>query len=152
MKYDKRRVYTALNADELEVGSKVIVADDVLTLEVNVKGDMNICTLTRVGSPGECSRFQVKRPDTKDTTWWFLAYLVEPPKKQMATYRELAGWLAHNNGQCMDTRPNCLTSDIVFTGFAYQLRDDNEHVPSYMKVRRWGDDEWHEVTKEYLED
>ena len=30
MEFDKSRVYTALNADELKVGSQVIVGDSVL--------------------------------------------------------------------------------------------------------------------------
>ena len=37
MKFDKSRVYTALNADELKVGSKVIVADSVRALKNAVK-------------------------------------------------------------------------------------------------------------------
>lgn len=37
MEFDKSRVYTALDADNLKVGSKVIVADDLGTLEKLVK-------------------------------------------------------------------------------------------------------------------
>lgn len=33
MDFDKSKVYTALNADELKLGSKVIVADDLKTLK-----------------------------------------------------------------------------------------------------------------------
>lgn len=36
MKFDKSRVYTALNADELKVGSKIIVADDLLKLKESI--------------------------------------------------------------------------------------------------------------------
>jgi len=33
MEFDKSKVYTTLNADELKIGSKVIVADDLGTLK-----------------------------------------------------------------------------------------------------------------------
>ena len=36
MKFDKSRVYTALNADELPIGSKVIVADNLASLKKKV--------------------------------------------------------------------------------------------------------------------
>ena len=148
MKYNKSRVYTALNADELEVGSKVCVAKDMHALKDAVLTD-TIFTLARIASEDYQDRFIAewtdfnKHPHKNSFT---LAYFVEPPKKQMATCRELACWLAHDNGQCMDTRH----TDIVFTGFAYHLKEDNNPVPAHMKVRRWGDDEWHEATKEYL--
>lgn len=33
MKFDKNKVFTALNADELPIGSKVIVADNLASLK-----------------------------------------------------------------------------------------------------------------------
>lgn len=36
MEFDKSKVYTALNANELKVGSKVIVGDNLLELKENV--------------------------------------------------------------------------------------------------------------------
>ena len=42
MEFDKSRVYTALNADELKVGCKVIIADDIASLCVCVKNEKNI--------------------------------------------------------------------------------------------------------------
>ena len=37
MEFDKNRVYTALNADELKVGSTVIVANDLRSLRAKVE-------------------------------------------------------------------------------------------------------------------
>lgn len=36
MEFDKSKVYTALNADELKVGSKIIFADDLSSLQSRV--------------------------------------------------------------------------------------------------------------------
>lgn len=73
------------------------------------------------------------------------AYLVEPPEEQMATYRELARWL-QGNGQYM-----AVYTSVVGTDYKYQLDEENNPVPLTLKVRRWGDTEWHAATKEYLE-
>jgi len=39
MKFDKSRVYTAVNADELKIGSKCIFADTVKALRKKVQAD-----------------------------------------------------------------------------------------------------------------
>lgn len=70
MEFDKSRVYTALNADELKVGDKVILADNIKDLLRLVKFDLNIEKLKDV-RPFSCNaRFN-------GNTLHFLAYLVE---------------------------------------------------------------------------
>ena len=65
----------------------------------------------------------------------------------MMTFRQLAEWLAKGNGQVCSG--NC--SGIAF-GYDEIEKKDDEPVPLYYKVRRWGDDEWippfYEVYKE----
>ena len=39
MEFDKNKVYTALNADELKVGSKVIVANYLESLKAQVEAN-----------------------------------------------------------------------------------------------------------------
>ena len=80
MEFDKSRVYTALNADELKVGSKVIVADSLQGLKDRVnKSASDEDYISRIGSilpETAVHRFK--------TLWggeYPLAYLISPPKE-----------------------------------------------------------------------
>ena len=80
MEFDKSRVYTALNADELEVGSMVIVADSLQGLKDRLnKSASDEDYISRIGSilpETAIHRFK--------TLWggeYPLAYLISPPKK-----------------------------------------------------------------------
>lgn len=75
MEFDKSRVYTALNADELKVGDKVILADNITDLLKLVKFDLNIEELKEVRTISCNARFM-------GTTLHFLAYLVERKKEK----------------------------------------------------------------------
>lgn len=91
MEYDESRVYTALNANELKVGSRVIVADTLAELKlklqkVNDTNDTLIVDLVGIGSEIDEYRFE-----TTNDNFWQLAYLVsEPEEKQI--------WYAHTCG------------------------------------------------------
>ena len=61
------------------------------------------------------------------------------------TYRQLSEWLMSGKGHIMDEH-----NSLVCTSYGYMLKEENDRVPLNIKVRRWGDDEWHEATKEYL--
>lgn len=74
MEFDKNRVYTALNADELKVGSKVIVADSITFLK-NAVEDEDVYILQDIASESNAFRFV-----TNGGTY-SLAYLVEEPKE-----------------------------------------------------------------------
>lgn len=82
MEFDKNRVYTALNADEVKVGSLVICADDMDALQRRVKQrDGFIYKLEKVLSKEVPSRFQcrlfgifkfcyfVSEPKTRELKW-----------------------------------------------------------------------------------
>jgi len=74
MKFDKSRVFTAVNANELKPGDKVIVSDtmSMLTLLVRETTDsMELATLKKVHLDNEVARFETS------TGNWCLAYLVE---------------------------------------------------------------------------
>lgn len=75
MEYDESRVYTALNAEKLKVGSKVIVADNLASLKQKiVAADENIRTLKAI-EPEVCMyRFTVGDS-------YAFAYLVEGPSQ-----------------------------------------------------------------------
>lgn len=73
MEFKKERVYSAVNADELRAGDKVIVADDLDTLKRCVKDNSPIDTLRMVGNEDYLFRFGVK----DNCVSFALAYLVE---------------------------------------------------------------------------
>lgn len=76
MEFDKSRVYTALNADELEVGSKVIVADSLANLYDNVKVGKCIRTLKGVLPESVKDRFEIMPLNDDEFDSWNLAYLI----------------------------------------------------------------------------
>ena len=66
-----------------------------------------------------------------------------PPRK--ATWLEVAKWCATGNGLVYDTNRDRIDTGIMF-------KPDNEHEPimDELKVRKWGDTEWHEPTVDYI--
>lgn len=82
MKYDKSKVYTALNADELKVGSKVCVAKNMHGLKHLVLTDQ-FFKLTGISSEDFQDRFEAEWIDFNSHPHkgsFTLAYLVEEPK------------------------------------------------------------------------
>ena len=75
MTFDKSKVYTALNADELKVGSKVYVSDNMYYLKKCVEDNLESCILTEVLLEKEANRFCIDKSNEQ----WQLAYLFEPP-------------------------------------------------------------------------
>ena len=81
MEFDKSRCYSALNADELRAGDKVIVADNLLELKNRVEAQSWCGTIVEIC--GECTqrRFAVNNIGEtgrrENTYYWELAYLVE---------------------------------------------------------------------------
>ena len=79
MKFDKSRVYTAGNTEELPIGSKCIFADTLgaLSAKVKIKEYKDfIISLKRIYNDGSYDRF-----DNGYDLFCF-AYLIEPPAKQ----------------------------------------------------------------------
>ena len=108
MKFDKSKVYTALNADELKVGSKCIFADTASCLRQAVQDkefDTHVQILTRVSDDDSVARFL-----TSSNYQWLYAYLIEPPaepkylpfasnNKAMEAIKKHGGWVKHKNEQ-----------------------------------------------------
>jgi len=102
MKFDKSRVYTAVNADELRVGSKCIFADSLATLKACVETENpRIRILEEVEKENYTNRFIWN--DTYNCYYMNLAYLIEPPaepkykpfesnKKAMEAIKKHGGW------------------------------------------------------------
>jgi len=76
MEFDKSRVYTALNADEVKPGSKVFVADDLYTLRQIVEDNTEEYSETlNAVNPDDCTY----RFDTDASSNYALCYLVSEP-------------------------------------------------------------------------
>lgn len=81
MEFDKSRVYTALDADELKIGSKVFTADTLGRLKQYVTTeDRVIDTLSGIDDEDVCCRFLV------NGVRYALAYLLSEPKLEWIVY------------------------------------------------------------------
>lgn len=65
--------------------------------------------------------------------------------QQRATNRELSEWCAKGKGQV-----HYVGAANVHSFYSYQHEDDESYVTNDVKVRKWGDKDWHEPTKDYL--
>lgn len=74
MEFDKSRVYTAVNADELKIGSKCMFADSLGKLQAYVECDCTVDVLKKIEDEYEEERFRSERDSL-----WHLAYLIAPP-------------------------------------------------------------------------
>ena len=136
MEFDKSRVYTAVNADELKIGSKCFFADSLGELRSYVEGDCTEGVLKEIVGENEEERFI-----SEQGSWWHLAYLIEPPaepkykpfesvEEAMKAIKAHGGWIKYNvsasyslvieygsgsiytNGKCMYMQD--LLDDYVF--------------------------------------
>ena len=83
MEFDKSRIYTAANADELKVGSKVIFSDCMLNLRQYVDEDRPAQVLEDIEPDDACKRFVV------DNVGWNLVYLVSEPEEKKLKWTDL---------------------------------------------------------------
>lgn len=113
MEFDKSKVYTALNADELKVGSKVIVADSMDILKDHVNYYDRICVLDNIESEDYTNRFFANNAN------WNLAYLVSEleEKKLKWTDLKIGDIIRYDNKVAMvtaiDANPN--TTSHIYT-------------------------------------
>lgn len=90
MEFDKSKVYTALNADEVKVGSKGYFADNLFWLKEQVSTNMPTDTISQIYTESSDRRF-IMEP----TTLYSLFYLVEEPKEEK--YRPFSCALSKKN-------------------------------------------------------
>lgn len=118
MEFDKSRVYTAVNADELKVGSKCIFACCVFSLKDKLRTDYPSEILINIGTDTCMERFE------SDFGEWFpLAYLVEPPKEKhyqpFSTIEKTIDAIIQHGGWVKDKKNNV---QLLVVGF------DNDNV------------------------
>jgi hypothetical protein len=93
MEFDVKRVYTTVNADELKIGSKVIVADNLSDLKRYVEREENYCTLTSICNEEYTCRFELSSGSR-----YSLAYLVEEKKLKWSDLK-IGDIVRSKNGQ-----------------------------------------------------
>lgn len=87
MEFDKAKVYTALNADELKVGSKVICAFSVSSLKERVEKDEGITEVRSIYPEIYEHRIYV---DFDDGYFSYpLAYLISEPEEKKLKWTDL---------------------------------------------------------------
>ena len=79
MEFDKSRVYTAVNADELKIGSRVVLCDSLLELKEAVETEKKGTVQNLAIIHGEDMPFRFT--GDKYHSGHLLAYLVELPKE-----------------------------------------------------------------------
>ena len=72
------------------------------------------------------------------------AEIPEEPKPRRATNRELSKWLAKGHGEYRNQ------IGAVSNLYIYVDLETDEAVPSYIRVRKWDDADWHEPTVDYM--
>jgi hypothetical protein len=85
MEFQKERVFTALNADELKIGSKVIIGDTVEALRNRVRNGTAPLTLSEIRSDGYERRFRVEEYTEPESAYSFV-YLVSLPEETWIAY------------------------------------------------------------------
>ena len=99
MEFNKNRIYTAVNADELKIGSTVYVSDNMYYLKKCVEESLESSILTSILSEKEPKRFCISNNEK-----WQLVYLIEPPAepkykpfesidKAMEAIKKHGGWV-----------------------------------------------------------
>lgn len=126
MKFEKYKVYTSLDADDLKVGSKVIVADSMYVLrksveeteETNETYKENVVTLIAVNDCSTPNRFKSSHSN------WNLAYLISEPQV----------YYVHTCGY--DYVVDTIDADVVFSGTKEECE---KYVEEHSNVLKWTD-------------
>lgn len=96
MEFDKTRVYSAYNADEVKVGSKGYFADSISELKKKVNEGNELLTLVKIYGEESATRFSISTISS-----YILFYLVEEPKEKI--YRPYDDTAEMPNGAILNT-------------------------------------------------
>ena len=108
MEFDKSRVFSAVNADELPIGSKCVFADDLRELRRLVSIEDTSQVLIAIKGESYKYRFEQAKADCMGDTLFALAYLIEPPaepkckpfesvEKAMEAIKKHGGWVRYKH-------------------------------------------------------
>ncbi len=90
MDFDKSKVYTALNADEVKVGSKGYFADSLSALGRYVINDNKsyFFTVKEILEEDEVYRFMVDNLNDEEVSWNLFYLVEEPEEKTIRPYKD----------------------------------------------------------------
>ena len=135
MKYGK--IYTYENRNEAEIGKKYVFSDyyqyvfDEAIAALKFHSELKAVRNDR--DPFETengARFQ------------FIREVIEEEPALM-TNRQLAEWLAKGNGQMKFEEPfACTKEPYAYPYHIYNLEKENDAVKGFVRIIRWGSDEW----------
>ena len=136
MEFDKSRVYSVANADDLQIGSECIFADTLYDLQQYVQEDSHIDELVRVRNSKENLRFE-----GKNWVHYVLAYLIEPPAEKkykpfesveeaMKAIKAHGGWIKHMGDkrcslilaydkEAISTDESCMNMQELFVDYVF---------------------------------
>jgi len=83
LRWDRRRVYTSANADELRVGDKVLLADNMECLREKVSCKIEPCVLLEIRPENEAKRFRKASAEWYEGQTYALAFLVSERTEKM---------------------------------------------------------------------
>ena len=127
MEFDKSKVYSAKEADELKIGSKIIVADTYGDLKQSVLNDEETKILTEILD--EYTQYRFK---TSDEVFYALAYLVSEPAKLKWTDLKLGDVITRDKLKFMVTGIDSEVDEChVFAGDVWL---DDEELAEWEKV------------------
>lgn len=86
MEFDRSKVYTALNADELKPGSKVICAFSISDLKKRVDEGERITEVHQILNEDVEQRFKVYHGDDEYLSYPFVYLVSEPEEKNWIAY------------------------------------------------------------------
>lgn len=110
MEFDKSKIYTAANADELKVGSRVIVADTLKDLKNKVEMGGYVTKLLSIETDDVEYRFCID--GGLGDSMYALAYLVEEPVKLKWTDLEIGDIITGGSKKYMVTGINSEADDF----------------------------------------
>lgn len=133
MEFDKRKVYTALNADELKLGSKVICANTLVSLKSKVREGDEITEIKEILEENNERRFR-----TEFSGLWPLVYLVSEPEETWIVYVHRRGVNGPYLTSCRSDRWGIVQKDYGAKTKLFEGTDD-ESVEWYTSRRHLAD-------------
>lgn len=143
MEFDKSRVYTAVNADELAIGSKCILGDTIQALRQKIQGGFcaDDCAedyfryLSEIYDDDRVERF------VANDCAYIYAYLIEPPadpkykpfgsvEEAMKAIKAHGGWIKHMGDkrcslilaydkEAISTDESCMNMQELFVDYVF---------------------------------
>ena len=141
-KFEKQYVHFMWN-DALE-GKEGFFADNIDEL-INIVATADMLNFGKLSKRIDCNG---SYPFTyEDTNVRFRFFYFDPDLhvNSVVTCRELAQWLAEGYGQYI-----CIPGDIAMYHYTCSNAMENTPVHVDIRVRLWGDTEWHIPTRAYM--